>query len=69
MSGAGQPRPVKTAKEDNKMNQVKEFAEALLGCALIAGLVAAFCWATPSQMSGEADWTAHEIEIAEGGAK
>lgn len=51
------------------MNQVKEFAEAMLGCALIAGLVAAFCWATPSQMSGEDDWRVHEIEIAEGGAK
>ena len=62
-------QPRQTAKEDNKMNQVKEFAEALIGCALIAGLAAAYCYVTPSQMSGETDWTAHETEIVEGGAK
>ena len=56
-------------RENNKMNQVKEFAEALLGCALIVGVAVVYCWLTPSQMSGEDDWRVHEIEIAEGGAK
>lgn len=42
----------------------KEFAEALVGTLLIAGLVAVYCWVTPDQYSGEADWTAQaEIEV------
>lgn len=42
----------------------KELAEALAGALLIAGMVAAYCWATPAQYSGEADWTAQaESEV------
>lgn len=43
---------------------MKDFFEALTGALLIAGLVAVYCWATPNQYSGEADWTAQaESEV------
>ena len=41
---------------------MKDFFEAVAGAAMIAGLVALYCWATPDQLSAEADLTA---EVAE----
>lgn len=41
---------------------MKEFLEAVAGAAMITGLIAFYCWATPDQLSAEADLTA---EVAE----
>lgn len=47
-------------------HRIKEFVEAVIGCALIAGMVAAYCIVTPNQLSGESDWSAvAEMEVAE----
>lgn len=45
---------------------VKEFLEALAGCIIIVGLVAAYCAATPPQLSAEADIAAEQLEAVEG---
>lgn len=43
---------------------VMEFFEAAAGAAMIAGLVALYCWATPAQSSAEADWFSYQCEEA-----
>lgn len=43
---------------------MKDFFEVLAATLLIAGMAALYCLATPSQYSGEADWTAQaESEV------
>lgn len=41
-----------------------EFLEAAAGAALIAGVVALYCWVTPAQSSAEAEWFEHQCEEA-----
>lgn len=45
---------------------MKDFFEALAGMVLIVGLAVAYCWATPDQYSGEADWTAQAAVQTDG---
>ena len=42
-----------------------EFLEAAAGAALIAGMVAIYCWATPAQSSAVNDLDAEAEEVAE----
>ena len=44
---------------------VLEFLEAAAGAALIAGMVAIYCWATPAQSSAVNDLDAEAEEVAE----
>lgn len=44
---------------------VMEFLEAAAGAALIAGMVALYCWATPAQSSAVNDLEAGAAEVAE----
>lgn len=45
-------------------HQVFEFLEAAAGAAMIAGLAALYCLATPAQSSAEAERFAHQCEEA-----
>ena len=42
-----------------------EFLEAAAGAALIAGMVAIYCWAAPAQSSAVNDFDAEAEEVAE----
>ena len=42
-----------------------EFLEAAAGAALIVGMVAFYCWATPAQSSAVNDLDAEAEEVAE----
>lgn len=45
--------------------EMVKFLDALAGAALIAGMVALFCWATPAQSSAINDLDAEAEEVAE----
>ena len=42
-----------------------EFFEAAAGAAMIAGMIALYCWATPAQSSATNDFDAEAEEVAE----
>ena len=44
---------------------VMEFFEAAAGSAMIAGMIALYCWATPAQSSAINDFYAEAEEVAE----